>query len=249
MGKVLQKKKNRSSNPKVKHKSKQAKNGNKKINVFGNAIIKNNWDKKLTLTQNYRRLGLTPRLNAPAGGTEKTISAEDKEASKVARSDLNEAFHIPLTHKRSKKLQPGEARVERDPDTGKILRVISADSEDRGTVEVAGRKRRRDNPLDDPLEDLPEDTDMALDGLRGTSSSSDVVAELERQAAIQEEQLKNKKPRHQSKREEEWLEALVQKYGDDTARMARDKKLNRMQQTEADIARRLRKMNERKEKK
>lgn len=43
MGKVLQKKKNRSSNPRVKHKSKKAKNGNKKINVFGNAIIKNNW--------------------------------------------------------------------------------------------------------------------------------------------------------------------------------------------------------------
>lgn len=43
MGKVLQKKKNRSSNPKVKHKSKKAKNGNKKINVFGNAIIKSNW--------------------------------------------------------------------------------------------------------------------------------------------------------------------------------------------------------------
>ncbi|KAM5475541.1 Nucleolar protein 16 [Microsporum audouinii] len=243
MGKVLQKKKNRSSNPKVKHKSKKAKNGNKKINVFGNAIIKSNWDKKLTLTQNYRRLGLTSRLNAPTGGIEKKIS---KEGNETTQSGLNEPFRVPQ-QKRSKKLQPGEVRVERDPETGKILRVISGDNEEDQTIEIAGRKRRRDNPLNDPLEDLPEDSEMALDGPRGTSSSLDVVAELEKQAAAQEEQLKNKKPRHQSKREEEWLEALVQKYGDDTAQMARDKKLNPMQQTEADIARRLRKMKTSKE--
>ncbi|EFQ97695.1 nucleolar protein [Nannizzia gypsea CBS 118893] len=243
MGKVLQKKKNRSSNPKVKHKSKKAKNGNKKINVFGNAVIKSNWDKKLTLTQNYRRLGLTSRLNAPAGGIEKKASKDND----TIRSGPSEAFHVPLTQKRSKKLQPGEVRVERDPETGKILRVISGDNEEDEIVEIAGRKRRRDNPLNDPLEDLPEDTEMALDGLNGTTSAFDVVAELERQAAAQEEQLKNKKPRHQSKREEEWLERLVQKYGDDTARMARDRKLNPMQQTEADIGRRLKKMKARQE--
>ncbi|EGE03532.1 nucleolar protein [Trichophyton equinum CBS 127.97] len=243
MGKVLQKKKNRSSNPRVKHKSKKAKNGNKKINVFGNAIIKSNWDKKLTLTQNYRRLGLTSRLNAPAGGVEKKIS---KGESDTTRSGLSEPFHVPLTQKRSKKLQPAEVRVERDPETGKILRVISGDNEEDETIEVAGRKRRRNNPLNDPLEDLPEDTDMALGDLNGTSSF-DVVTELEKQAAAQEEQLKNRKPRHQSKREEEWLERLVQKYSDDTARMAKDRKLNPMQQTEADIARRLRKMRARNE--
>ncbi|EGD94616.1 nucleolar protein 16 [Trichophyton tonsurans CBS 112818] len=230
MGKVLQKKMILSSNPRVKHKSKKAKNGNKKINVFGNAIIKSNWDKKLTLTQNYRRLGLTSRLNAPAGGVEKKIS---KGESDTTRSGLSEPFHVPLTQKRSKKLQPGEVRVERDPETGKILR--SPDGNEEGIT-----------PLMIPLEDLPEDTDMALGDLNGTSSF-DVVTELEKQAAAQEEQLKNRKPRHQSKREEEWLERLVQKYSDDTARMAKDRKLNPMQQTEADIARRLRKMRARNE--
>jgi nucleolar protein 16 len=44
MGRVLQKKKNRSSTPKQKPKrTGQLKSGKKKINVLGNAIIAQNW--------------------------------------------------------------------------------------------------------------------------------------------------------------------------------------------------------------
>jgi nucleolar protein 16 len=44
MGTIRQKKKNRSSVPKTKAKrTGQLKNGNKKINVLGNAIIAENW--------------------------------------------------------------------------------------------------------------------------------------------------------------------------------------------------------------
>lgn len=44
MGTVRQKKKNRSSTPKAKAKrTGKLKNGNKKINVLGNAIIAENW--------------------------------------------------------------------------------------------------------------------------------------------------------------------------------------------------------------
>lgn len=43
MGKVLQKRKNRSSIPRSKHRSGKVKNGNKKINVLGNAIVAKNW--------------------------------------------------------------------------------------------------------------------------------------------------------------------------------------------------------------
>lgn len=50
-----------------------------------------------------------------------------------------------------------------------------------------------------------------------------------------------KKPRTASSREAEWLQLLVDRHGDDTAAMARDRKLNPMQQTAADIARRIRK--------
>lgn len=51
-----------------------------------------------------------------------------------------------------------------------------------------------------------------------------------------------KKPRYLSEGEREWLDKLVAKYGDDTRAMARDRKLNPMQQTAADISRRIKKM-------
>jgi nucleolar protein 16 len=50
-----------------------------------------------------------------------------------------------------------------------------------------------------------------------------------------------KAPRKQSEREAEWLERLVSQYGEDYGRMARDRKLNPMQQTEADIKKRVKK--------
>jgi nucleolar protein 16 len=122
-----------------------------------------------------------------------------------------------------------EARVERD-ETGRIIRVI-----------------RRPNPLNDPLsafdtdEDKDADSDAGSDdgwtGLDdGEHEDPRVVRELQRQAA----QPVEKKMRHQSNREIEWLQKLVDRHGDDTAAMARDVRLNRMQQTEADIARRIR---------
>jgi nucleolar protein 16 len=48
-----------------------------------------------------------------------------------------------------------------------------------------------------------------------------------------------KAPRGQSQREQEWVERLVNKYGEDYAKMARDRKLNPMQQTAADIRKRV----------
>ncbi|KAK2739962.1 Nucleolar protein 16 [Myotisia sp. PD_48] len=240
MGKLLQKKKNRSGVTKVKHKSRTTKTGKKKIDVFGNAIIKQNWDKKLTLTQNYQRLGLTSRLNAPTGGVEvKPSGSNNKNPSQTSPpiASASDPFHISSTKLRNKKIEPGEVQVERDPETGKILRVIRP--EDDGVFEVAGRKRRRSNPLDDPLEEL-SDVDQVM-GDVNVSHPSTVIAELEKQAAQQEEKLKHRKPRQQSKREEEWLRRLVEKYNEDTRAMARDRKLNPMQQTEADISRRLKK--------
>jgi nucleolar protein 16 len=52
-----------------------------------------------------------------------------------------------------------------------------------------------------------------------------------------------KKKRHQSEREREWLGRLVGRYGDDYEAMARDGKLNPMQQTAGDIKRRVQRMN------
>ncbi|OJD25862.1 nucleolar protein 16 [Blastomyces percursus] len=237
MGRILQKRKNVSGAPRVKQRSNRLKNGNKKINVLGNAIIAQNWDKKLTLTQNYRRLGLASQLNAPTGG------AERKLADFSTGQQHTDSLHLLPSSTTLKMLKPTEARVERDPETGRILRVIHPENDDK--VEIAGRKRRKANPLEDPLNEVSQaslgNSSMSIPG----SMSSAVVQALERQAALEEESLKKKQPRHQSKREEEWLERLVAKHGDNVGAMVRDRRLNPMQQTEGDIKRRLKKWKER----
>lgn len=74
-------------------------------------------------------------------------------------------------------------------------------------------------------------------GIKETGEETEVVKTLIEEARNPAE----KKPRYQSEREREWLESLIAKYGDDTAAMARDRKLNPMQQTAADISRRIKK--------
>ncbi|KAB8338910.1 hypothetical protein FH972_021852 [Carpinus fangiana] len=68
MGRELQKRKNRSSVSKVRQKPKSKKK------IFNNPIIAANWDQKQTLSQNYRRLGLATKLNAPSGGIERNLA-------------------------------------------------------------------------------------------------------------------------------------------------------------------------------
>jgi len=153
-----------------------------------------------------------------AGGESKTSTT-----SKLAISNA-----IPKT------ISPTEAKVERDPETGKIIRVIHA-------------KASKPNPLNDPLnsDDSSGDEDEEAeaepfagfdeDGQSG--GKNEIVQQLEDMAARAPE----KKPRKQSEREREWIERLVGAHGDDYKRMARDMRLNPMQQTEADIRKRIEK--------
>lgn len=182
----------------------------------------------MTLTQNYRRLGLSSRLNAPTGGIEKRTGGNPIETPSdplhINGSAKATATNISLT----------EARVERDPETGRILRIINDDE-----VEIAGRKVRKSNPLNDPLNDLSDLEDEIQ--VRHQGSDNAIVRQLELQAAQEEEAVKKRKPRSQSTREQEWVERLINKHGDNIQAMVRDRKLNPMQQTEGDIRRRIRK--------
>lgn len=118
-------------------------------------------------------------------------------------------------------------KVERDAD-GKIVRVL-----------------RKDNPLNDPLNDVESESDEdnkeeeesgeAEKSAGGSTKATKVVDLLEAEASRPTEAHK----RHQSQQEREWLARLVARHGDDAAAMARDPKLNPMQQTAANIRKRL----------
>lgn len=198
-------------------------------------------NQKQTLSQNYRRLGLTSKLNRVAGGVEKSASLHSKPQSKDP---------LAIASKLTTSLEPGVARIERDPDTGAILRVI----------DDGGSKAKRANPLNDPLNHLDDDSDMEVDhdhtqekedertgfdsqhlteGVVGSAPApTAVVAQLEERARAARGG--QKVLRKQSGNEREWIRALVQKYGEDYKAMSRDRKLNVMQQSEGDIRRRVR---------
>ncbi|KAI1435923.1 ribosome biogenesis protein Nop16 [Xylaria sp. CBS 124048] len=257
MGRDLQKRKRRSSRPAIRQPSSTR---SKITNPLGNSIIAKNWyvlvesahsytqylplfrtfsnprlyaqqavsltsirNKKETTMQNYRRLGLVSRLRAPTGGVEPQLrlkaAANKTSKNPFAIQGLNTGAGA------------AEVQVERD-ENGKIIRVISSE-------------RKRPNPLNDPLVDFDTDSEAEeeeeedaeeWDGLEG-DTEMEIVRQLENEANRPVE----KKPRTQSTREVEWLQELVDRHGDDTAAMARDRKLNPMQQTAADIAKRIRK--------
>lgn len=102
----------------------------------------------------------------------------------------------------------------------------------------------RPNPLNDPLSSDSEGESGEFEGFEDEGmgdgngkDKNDIVRQLEEQAS----RVPEKKERKQSEREREWIERLVGRYGEDYGKMFRDRKLNPMQQTEADIRRRVQK--------
>jgi nucleolar protein 16 len=168
-----------------------------------------------TLSQNYARLGLASRLNSVSGGVEKLRPGEISKTSTASK--------LTISHAVPKNIAPREARVERDPETGKIIRVI--------------HEPTKPNPLNDPLNSDEEDEEFTGFEDEAPKPQNDIIRQLEEQASFVGE----KKERKQSEREKEWIERLVGKYGEDYTKMFRDRRLNPMQQTEADIKRRVQK--------
>ncbi|KAF2748594.1 nucleolar protein 16 [Sporormia fimetaria CBS 119925] len=227
MGRELQKKKNRSSIPKKRQ------NPKSKKKILLNPIIAANWNQKETLSQNYRRLGLASRLNHATGGTEKTIKLLGLNDANSSRADApaeSTANKLNIVSRAPEQTEPEEVQVERDPKTGKILRVI----ED---------PHQKQNPLNDPLNEIEESDVEEWNGFamvpESTPSDNPVIKQLEEAARNGV----RKAPRAQSQREEEWIERLVEKHGDNYSAMMRDRKLNPMQQSEGDLKRRIQKWN------
>lgn len=191
-----------------------------------------------TLAQNYTRLGLTSKLNARAGGIEPRSStlpaAPDANSLKFSGQKKQDRLAIP-SQAVPKTLIPTTARVVRDPETGKILRVVH-DSP------PAGSQKKNKNPLNDQLNELESDDELEDGGPArevvnvGITAVGGIVEQLEAAAMAG---IKKTRPRMQSRREEEWIEALVRRWGENYKGMMRDRRLNPMQQNEGDLRRRI----------
>ncbi|TKA83337.1 hypothetical protein B0A55_00625 [Friedmanniomyces simplex] len=244
MGRELQKKKNRSGVSKARRKPKS-----KKLHLQ-NPIIAANWDKMQTLEQNYKRLGLTSKLNKNTGGVERKAEDVQRQAREGADGGVavkgkkrDDVLAIGVM-RRPRELEVQEARIIRDPVTGGILRVIE-------------NGRARVNPLNDPLNELDsdeeedDDEDVVGGGMHqhashnaayaaGGDARTEVVRRLEQEASKPQATHKLK----QSENERAFVAELVAKYGDDYGAMTRDMKINYMQRSAGDLKRRVKKWRE-----
>lgn len=222
----------RSSSHKPVHQSRRAgKNLKKQPAIRGPKVLQEAWDRRKTVRQNYAALGLAASLTPTAsGGVEKVLvphtaggdDAPAPEASTSAGAGSG-ANGIPK----------GFGRIIRDED-GNIVDVELGD----------------EDGLEAPMEDVVQDVrDPAMDkqlapwvrlgctvqGRRPSEngSATSVVQALEGLAR----EGGKRAPRHSSAGEVSTLRRLVEKYGEDVEKMARDRKLNPDQRTAGELSR------------
>ena len=61
------------------------------MDILANPVIAAHWDKSLTMAQNYRKLGLTSKLQKAAGGVERDVRKEDNTATKIKSTSVKTA--------------------------------------------------------------------------------------------------------------------------------------------------------------
>lgn len=246
-----QKRKRHSSTPKSRDPTTNPRRRSSKRNPHPNfssshPLIAQHWDVNQTVSKNYRRLGIAGKLGHATGGTE--LGAGEKV-------DNGEGEGLVR-----------EVRVRRDKD-GAIVGIVG---EAETVGEVRGRtameERFEGRGLDCRLAQAEQGVSREYDSLRDEretgeadeeefagfadahapdgqipaphTNDTEVIRGLEEEAM----RLKSmpKKKRRQSEREREWCRRLVDRHGGDVAAMARDAKLNVMQQSEGDVGRRTR---------
>ncbi|KAJ2396650.1 Nucleolar protein 16 [Coemansia sp. RSA 2559] len=109
-------------NPKLKV-SRKLSNKARTKNFHGHPLLRDKWDKSLTVSENYRNLGLVSRLNGVSGGIVKNvIPAHQKTETKGEEDDPEDGSEKEL--KRS--IPQGYGIIERDDD-GNVVNIILPD--------------------------------------------------------------------------------------------------------------------------
>lgn len=217
--------------------TRRTKDKQRKVNIRSNSIIAANWDHSLTMSQNYKKLGLRSKLQKPAGGQETDLKNVVKKAPSIYPSfdqetdDEDQELETKNSSEEEEKVNEselnsdgdflagkipeGEARIQRD-DSGNVVKVVY------GTMKAFD--------IDQDVSEIK--AQLERDGKESKTEVIKLLEEIANRPVVT-------KGREQSEREVEWLERLYRKHGDNYKRMFFDKELNIYQQSEADLRRRV----------
>ncbi|KAG6869096.1 hypothetical protein C0993_003416 [Termitomyces sp. T159_Od127] len=237
MANPRQRRKARSSAHKPVSHSRHAKRNLKKMPpIRGPKILQDAWDKTKTVRQNYAALGLIHDLNpTAAGGSEPIRDRSQIEESQMASTQPE---NPPPTRK-------GFGKIIRD-DAGNVIRIELPEDD-------SETEQPQDEGLPEPEVDgavlRPWVTDLGCgEKIRLSSGNKNVVQALERLSNLVQQNgttlqvpLSGSGPRPASAGEVAYLRRLVDKYGEDVERMARDRRLNVEQRTAGALGRALKK--------
>ncbi|KIY66103.1 hypothetical protein CYLTODRAFT_423715 [Cylindrobasidium torrendii FP15055 ss-10] len=230
MANPRQRRKSRSGSHRAVSHSKNAKRNLKKTPpIRAPLVLQKAWDPTKTVTQNYAALGLVHDLNPSASGGAEIINVdvhEEPAAPQPSSSTIETA--IPQ----------GKGRIIRD-EAGNVLRIEMAEAHEEQPEEDMDVMREPD------LETRDVDkwvTDLGITGARPAGKDGELVKELEKIAVRTDKagttlsaSLTGVGPRHTSHGEKGYLVRLVDKYGKDIEKMARDRRLNPDQRTTGEL--------------
>lgn len=243
MANPRQRRKARSSSYKpVSHSRTAKKNLKKTPPIRGPKALQEAWDKRKTVKQNYSRLGLVHDLNPVAsGGGEKHINpqsnAEDSETIPPAGGQLNMG-------ESSQSLPKGFGRIIRD-ETGKVIGVELPEEENQLAIEAEETMESLEPEMSDEVRNLwtchkNENIGQSVLGLVEELESIAAKKHLNSTTLSIPQSSAGPNLRRPAPGEVAYLQRLVDVYGDDVGRMARDRKLNPDQKTEGQLRRALR---------
>ncbi|KAI9001700.1 ribosome biogenesis protein Nop16 [Gaertneriomyces semiglobifer] len=183
-----------------------------KVPHIMNDLIRKHWDKKLTLKQNYEKLGLIANLNGQAGGTEHG-NEERMEAERKLREQVEwRTIDAPT---------PSSGDSSNDDELPE-----NYDVEVNGPIEVDARITAiGTNPSSRRLPLFKPQPSTSIVGIMEEQAKN--IAKVERHASEQESKV---------------FGDLMRKYGLDYAKMARDIKLNRYQLSEGQLRKKIEKL-------
>ncbi|KAJ3323884.1 Nucleolar protein 16 [Blyttiomyces sp. JEL0837] len=237
--------------------SRRSKNPYKISFAGAHPLIQQKWDRKLTLRQNYEKMGLVASLNGLTGGDgtpdqrvskEKEITEEDDDDEMEAEEEeadgddedfvieyrsMEDFEKMPAVVGRRTRSTNDDEDDEEDENDGLFEPIEPEIKTDPRAKRIGIHIGLKDKNLTKKPKQKKSTKGEAVEG------EGSIVALMEAEAALGEAP----RERHASDQEGMVLKALVKKYGDNVEGMARDIKLNKYQLTAGQLKKKLKTFN------